>query len=254
MRQDHTLVREDDLHHFVDDRVDAAQRRQIEAWLDEHLHDKQKVAAWRQQRQRLHDSYDGVLNEALPKKLLDLAAPRPPIRTWALAAALAWLSLGALIGFFLRGQTADRIEPGEALAHSAAIAHAIYTPEVRHPVEVGADQEAHLVAWLSKRLDKRVRAPHFSSQGFALVGGRLLPGDDGPVAQFMYQDSSGRRLTLYVRGKPEEKTVTAFRFAQEGKVSVFYWIDGSLAYALSGELPRAQLLSLSETVYRELNP
>jgi len=70
----------------------------------------------------------------------------------------------------------------------------------------------------------------------------------------MYQDSSGHRLTLYVRDKLEDKTGTAFRFAQEGKVSVFYWIDGALAYALSGEMPREQLLSLAETAYRDLNP
>lgn len=70
----------------------------------------------------------------------------------------------------------------------------------------------------------------------------------------MYQDSGGRRLTLYVRDKLENKAVTAFRFAQEGKVSVFYWIDGTLAYALSAELPRQELLSLAEVAYRELNP
>ena len=223
-------------------------------WLEEHPQEQQQADAWRQQRQLLHAKFDGVLSEPVPGRLAELAVARPRIKTWALAAGLAWLSLGVLIGYFLRGPSVSRIEPGEMLAHRAAIAHAIYTPEVRHPVEVGADQEAHLVAWLSKRLDKRVRAPHFNSQGYTLVGGRLLPGDDGPVAQFMYQDSSGKRLTLYVRGTPEEKTVTAFRFAQEGKVSVFYWIDGSLAYALSGEMPREQLLALSETVYRELNP
>jgi anti-sigma factor RsiW len=254
MRQETAPVSTDDLHHLVDGRVDDAERRRIEAWLDEHPQEQQQADAWRQQRQLLHDNFDDVLSEPMPSRLAELAAARPRIKTWALAAGFAWLSLGVLIGYFLRGPAVSRIDPGEMLAHRAAIAHAIYTPEVRHPVEVGADQEAHLVAWLSKRLDKRVRAPHFSSQGYTLVGGRLLPGDDGPVAQFMYQDSSGKRLTLYVRGTPEEKTVTAFRFAQEGKVSVFYWIDGSLAYALSGEMPREQLLALSETVYRELNP
>lgn len=254
MRQDTAKVITDDLHRFVDGHVDAAEQERIQAWLEDHPQEKQKTAAWQQQRQLLHAAFDGVLEEAVPRRLYDLAAPRSRVRTWAIAAAFAWLSLGVLIGYFMHGQTATRIEPGEALAHRAAIAHAVYTPEVRHPVEVGADQETHLVAWLSKRLDKRVRAPHFNTQGFALVGGRLLPGDDGPVAQFMYQDNSGKRLTLYVRGSPEEKSVTAFRFAQEGKVSVFYWIDGSLAYALSGELPREQMLGLSEAVYRELNP
>ena len=69
----------------------------------------------------------------------------------------------------------------------------------------------------------------------------------------MYQDKQGRRLTLYVRSDPDEKRETAFRFAQEGKVGVFYWLDGRLAYALSGELPREQLLKVSEIAYQQLN-
>jgi len=254
MRNETVQVSTDELQHFVDGRVDDAGRRRIEIWLHEHPQEKQKAEAWRRQRQLLHDSFDDVLSEPVPSRLAELASARPRIKTWALAAGLAWLSVGVLIGYFMRGPTVATVEPGEILARRAAIAHAIYTPEVRHPVEVGAEQEAHLVSWLSKRLEQRVRAPHFNSQGYNLIGGRLLPGDDGPVAQFMYQDGSGKRLTLYVRGTPEETTVTAFRFAQEDKVSVFYWIDGSLAYALSGEIPRERLLALSEAVYHELNP
>ena len=55
-----------------------------------------------------------------------------------------------------------------------------------HPVEVGADDEQHLVNWLSKRLGVKVRAPKLDDAGMSLVGGRLLPGENGPVAQFMY--------------------------------------------------------------------
>src|SRR6185312_11907936 len=83
------------------------------------------------------------------------------------------------------------------IARRAAIAHATYSPEVRHPVEVGADDEQHLVNWLSKRLGVKVRAPKLEEAGMSLVGGRLLPGESGPVALFMYQSQNGRRLTLY---------------------------------------------------------
>jgi anti-sigma factor RsiW len=95
--------------------------------------------------------------------------------------------------------------------------------------------------------------PHFSAEGFDLVGGRLLPGEQGPVAQFMYQDAQGRRLTLYVRTDAAENRETAFRYTLEGKVSVFYWLDGRLGYALSGELPREQLLRIAEAAYKQLN-
>jgi anti-sigma factor RsiW len=66
------------------------------------------------------------------------------------------------------------------------------------------------------------------------------------------QDGNGRRLTLYVRTDPENRD-TAFRYAQEGKVGVFYWLDHKVGYALSGELPRDELLSIAETAYAQLN-
>ena len=118
----------------------------------------------------------------------------------------------------------------------------------------GAREEAHLVSWLSKRLGAPLRAPHLSDAGYELVGGRLLPGEAGPAAQFMYQDTRGNRLTLYVRTTADGNHETAFRYAQESKVGVFYWVDGPFGYALSGELERPQLLRVAESVYRALNP
>ena len=141
-----------------------------------------------------------------------------------------------------------------ALPRQAAIAHAVYTPEVKHPVEVGADQQQHLVAWLSKRLGKQLRPPQLAKQGYELVGGRLLPGDSGPVAQFMYTDASGQRLTLYVSSGQKQNRDTGFRFAQEGNVGVFYWIDGSFGYALSAAVGKNELSQIANAVYEQLLP
>lgn len=243
---------EGDFHAYVDGRLEAARRGEIELWLAKHADDAERVNAWRRHKEALQASFDAALEEQVPDRLLRAARPRYSRRLWGIAAAVAWLSIGSVIGFVLHG-AATPPASSPTLARSAAIAHVVYSPEVRHPVEVGADQEAHLVQWLSKRLGTPVKVPHFSAEGFDLVGGRLLPGDQGPVAQFMYQDVQGRRLTLYVRTDAGENRETAFRYALEGKVSVFYWLDGRLGYALSGELPREQLLSVSEAAYRQLN-
>ena len=136
----------------------------------------------------------------------------------------------------------------------AARAHLVYSPEVRHPVEVEAKDKDHLVAWLSKRLGMKLRVPILANEGFELLGGRLLPGNDGPVAQFMYQEASGKRLTLYVTRPHKGENVTAFRFAQEGPVSVFYWIDRECGYALSGEVDKPTLARVAGTVYKQLEP
>jgi anti-sigma factor RsiW len=171
----------------------------------------------------------------------------------ALGAALgvlATLELGATRpgASFLANESA-------VMARRAAIAHATYSPEVRHPVEVGAADEAHLVAWLSKRLGVQVRAPKLDDVGMSLVGGRLLPGETGPVAQFMYQSPNGRRLTLYVRQEHSTNSETAFRYAREHDVGVFYWIDRDRGYAIaSGDLNRDELLKVADLVYKQLEP
>jgi anti-sigma factor RsiW len=67
----------------------------------------------------------------------------------------------------------------------------------------------------------------------------------------MYADASGARLTLYV-SNDQAGGDTAFRFAQEGPVSVFYWVDGKLGYALSGQVARPELSRVTEAVYAQL--
>jgi len=190
------------------------------------------------------------------------------VPAWRRMAAMVAVAVGAGLiggaaGWTLRGAGADSgaslaaSGPSQSLAalpRQAAIAHAVYTPEVKHPVEVGADQQQHLVAWLSKRLGKPLRAPQLAKQGYELVGGRLLPGDNGPVAQFMYADASGQRMTLYVSSGQKQNRDTGFRFAQEGNVGVFYWIDGSFGYALSAAVGKKELSQIATAVYEQLQP
>jgi anti-sigma factor RsiW len=224
----------------------------VETYLADHPDDAARVAASREQIVALHREYDPVLDEPLPR----LERPQrygmgAPLRY---AAVVAWFALGGVIGWQLHAYTADQRAEATSWPRRAAIAHVVYSPEVRHPVEVGADQEAHLVTWLSKRLGAPLKVPHLGELGYSLVGGRLLPGDRGPVAQFMYQDGKGQRLTLYVRVNLDDSRETAFRFAQEQRVGVFYWLDRKLGYALSGEVERSELLRIATAVYRQLNP
>lgn len=246
-------VTDAELHAHVDGVLTPARNAEVEAYLAEHPEDAARVAAYREQLVVLHREYDSALNEPLPSRLATARGRqwRPALRYAALAAAFV---LGLGVGWQLHSLRADQRSDLVAWPGRAAVAHVVYSPEVRHPVEVGADQEAHLVAWLSKRLGSQLKVPHLAKEGYALVGGRLLPGDRGPVAQFMYQDGRGQRLTLYIRNNPDPTRETAFQFAQERGVSVFYWLDRRLGYALSGEIEKAELLRVATAVHRQLNP
>ena len=226
---------------------------EVEAHLAEHPDDATRVAAYRDQISALRREYDYVLSEPLPAPLR-VGFSKAPLPLLRYAGVIAGFALGVAAGWILNEYTTERQAEASTWARRAAIAHVVYSPEVRHPVEVGADQEAHLVAWLSKRLGTPLKVPNLGGLGYTLVGGRLLPGDRGPVAQFMYQDGKGLRLTLYVRLNPDDSRETAFRFAQERGVGVFYWLDRKLGYALSGEVEKSELLRVATAVYRQLNP
>jgi len=246
-----TQIQELDLQAYVDGVAEQARRAEVEAYLAERPEEAARIRAYRAQDAALRTLFDPVLDEPIPAALLARPTPR---RSRMVALAASVLFAGVAIGWIARGTIEPLPQAGSSLARSAAIAHVVYAPEVRHPVEVGADQEDHLVKWLSKRLGTELRSPRLSTLGYELVGGRLLSGPQGPVAHFMYQDAKGQRLTLYVSANKGEGHDTAFRFSQEDKVSVFYWIDRDYGYALSGEIKREALLSLATAVYQQLVP
>ncbi|MBI3775173.1 MAG: anti-sigma factor [Gammaproteobacteria bacterium] len=247
-------ISENELHAYADNLLDPARRSEVEHYLEHHPEAAAMIRHLQQLDQSLHNLFDPVLAEPIPASI-----QFPPIRRHygrRAAAAMAWVALGAVLGWSLNHR--DAAEPANMLetqlVKPAAFAHVIYSAEVLHPVEVKADQEQHLVQWLSKRLSTPINAPNLAEGGYRLVGGRLLPSTDRMAAQFMYEDSSGRRVTLYLRRGAWDNKLTAFRYSRDANVGVFYWIDGELGYALSGELDKAELLKLAVIVHPQLNP
>jgi anti-sigma factor RsiW len=253
-------ITESDLQAYADRRLEPSRRAAAEAWLAARPDDAERLADYHRLSDALRGAYDPVLEEPVPERLHQALAQGPRLKRYA--ALAGWLVLGIAIGLVAGWQLHESqprapqaADVGAMMAHRAAIAHATYSPEVRHPVEVGADQEAHLVAWLSKRLGAPLRAPKLEAVGYSLVGGRLLPGESGPVAHFMYQCNQGTRVTLYVRTEAANNRETAFRYAKEGNVRVFYWIDRKLGYALSSaDVSKDDLFKVANAVYQQLNP
>jgi len=258
---------EAELHAYVDGRLGSARRAEVEAFLAARPDDRERVLDWQAQNLMLRAALGTVHDEPVPLRL----TVRPPspwpwrglaagLAIAAVSAGTAWSVRGALDAEAARIALATPPAQGvadeqrlSALAHRAAVAHVVYSPEVRRPVEVGADQEQALVTWLTKRLGTPVRAPALAAVGYELIGGRLLPGDAGPVAQFMYGSASGQRLTLYL-SRDIAGQDTAFRFTKDGAVNVFFWREAGFGYAISAGADREELLRVSQEVYRQLKP
>ena len=249
------------LQAWIDGRLGSANARTVADALAQDPAAHAQAEALRAQRQTLRAMHLDQLDAPLPPALASAAA-RLQARHERAQAAWRWGGLAAsvLLAFGLgwlgrdwwgagtqaSGPALAQGAPLRQFARAATVAHAVYQPEQRHPVEVPAAQQEHLIQWLSKRLDRPLRVPDLGTAGYTLVGGRLLPGE------------AGARVTLYVgavqpgASDAPDATATAFRFAEESGAAAFYWVDQGFGYALVGNLPRAPLLALATQVYRQL--
>jgi len=261
---------DDRLSAWLDDELSSEERLEMEPWLRDHPEDAARIRLWAADRDALRARLAAAVEEPVPTRLEQLvwnhAPSMAPSRGWLRwAAGFAVFAIGAALGAgaMWRWQSATELAAAtETWERRAVVAHTVYVPEVRHPVEVAvagktADdaraQEEHLARWLTKRLDMPVKLFDLRSEGYELVGGRLLPDVTGPSAQLMYQrsgETSPQRVTVYLR-KPDGATPAAFRYERQGELGMFYWVDGPTGYALIGALPREELLALAEAIYKQ---
>lgn len=254
-------VTEQDLQAFVDGWLVPARQAAVMQYLDAHPEDAARIQDYRLHGEAVRAAMRGSEPAVVPERLV--RATRGAAVTgrngWLVraVAATVLLAVGFGGGWALRGivppsaggPIAQQIVES-TLPRLAVAAHRVYAVEVRHPVEVGAD-EAHLMGWLSKRVGRALRAPDLKRFGFILMGGRLLPAGGGAAAQLMYEDSGGRRVSVYVEAAPTGDKV-AFRFANEGGLGAFYWLDGQSGFALVGPLSRSELLDLAKAAYQQI--
>jgi len=256
------------LHSFVDGRLEPEAMDEIERRLADEPDLAARVRAYREQRALLKARLQTRHDEPVPSRLnvgaiAAAAAARPGRfnRRHLAPAMAASLVLGIGIGTWTAAPrpavepaptaTAEQALIQQAPMAPALIAHRIYTADVRHPVEVAATEEAHLVQWLSKRLGRPITAPDLRPRGYSLIGGRLLPASSGPAAQFMYEDRQGLRLTVYVQSSPTQQE-TSFRVSSLDGVTALYWFDRGWGYAVVAEADRAILLPAARDVYNQL--
>lgn len=245
-------VSEDELHAYVDGQLPEELRAHVERHLSSHSESAADVADWTS----LNEQIKALVAEAdaLPvrvQSILKKPTWLPP--PWAIAAGIALFMLGAVGG----GGAVRFLNSGTAITQLATLSATsqtnflVYASDIRHPIEVGAEQKDHMVAWLSKRLGEKIAAPDITKEGFSLIGGRLVTYSDQPAALIMYENTKGERLTLMI-ARNAENEVTGFQFNDRNNIQTLYWIDGPLGYALSSSIGKDRLQSVAHLLNIEL--
>ena len=252
MSEYNTPVTDGELHVYVDGELPADRREAVEVWLASHPEDAARVASWRAQAEAIRARYGAVINEAVPARLT-LGRIMRKQRSWttiAAAAALIAFVIGGGVGWMVRGASAVAPSELEVFANEAIGAHRLYIGEVRHPIEVKASEQ-HLLPWLSRRVGTMLRAPDLSQFDLKLLGGRLLPGVNSPAALFMYESSSGERVTIYVSRTTEART--SFRYKISDNFGALRWSEAGFGWVVSGPDDKPRLKSIAELMYEQLD-
>lgn len=251
-------ISEDDLHAYVDDRLDRARRHEIEHYLDDQPELSRRVAAYRTQRDVLRSALASRAAEPIPpelnlSRLLEVRL-RQRNPWWRMAAAMILcLGIGGAAGWYLTATPSpSRIELAVSLLQQQAMAsHSVYATDTRHPIEVAASEQDHLAQWLSNRLHRSVTPPDLSAAGYHLLGGRLLATEHGGAsALFVYDDAQGNRLSVLMRPMAPE-----FRAAQadisQGSVNGCTWIAKGMGYAVVAVEPDQTLNEIADQISRQ---
>jgi anti-sigma factor RsiW len=250
---DHEIpVTEDEIHAYVDGELPADRRAAVEAWLASHSDDAARVAAWRAMTDTIRARYGRVADEPVPQRLDIDRLTRKPLR-WAMglaAAALAAFFIGGGIGWFAHGAAAAAANnPVASMRDEAVAAHQLYIREVRHPIEVRANED-HLLPWLSRRLGTTLTAPDLSAFDLKLLGGRLLPGLQGPAALFMYETGSGERVTIYCT--PLNTASTSFQYRDGDKMATVGWVADNYGWVISGPQDKPRLKGVAMAAWQQM--
>lgn len=251
-------ITEDDLHAYVDNQLPVDKIEAVEELIRNDAKVAQQIHDWQEQNKLLSGFYGNKDYSEIPEKL-DINSisqkriGKPSNQFLSLAASVLLILFGGLIGWFA-SDIAQRQTPNTTnFVNSAISAYQVYSVEVLHPVEVGADKRKHLVSWLSKRVNYPLTIPNLQTYGYKLLGGRLLAMQEGnPAAQFMFENKEGKRITMLVSKNPKYLD-QSFHLKKEDKVNAFYWMDNQVAYSITGKIQSKSLRELSTAVYQQLN-
>lgn len=250
------------IHAYVDGQLTPEEAAAIEARLATCPEEAAAAEAYLDQIRRIGEAADALapattdlrtaaLERALARRLAERpgarrAGPRWQVPAWARQAAAAVVLVGA--GWFAHGQYAalDASPPGYVA--EAVGAHRVFAQDLLRPVEFSPEASDVALQWASAKFGHPVVLPALDPLGLDFVGSRLHGTAEGPIAQFIFEDEGGNRLSVIVAPHPPETPAYAFTLASYADTRVGYWSDAALDYAVVAETSMPQIEAIASEI------
>ena len=232
------------LHALIDGELDAGHAREVEA----HLASCAKCsAAARDYREMKKAIAKGGLRYAAPPELrrrIEASLPqtqaptrRALLKGFAMGAAVSAIAASGLFAVILRGDDEQGLQTAFLSAHLRSL-------QANHLTDVVSTDQHTVKPWFNGRIDIAPPVVDLTSQGFALIGGRLDYIDGRPVGSVIY----GRRqhvINLFVAQGAGTEPRAAKMDTVQG-FNIRRWSDRGLDYWAVSDLSKEELASFGE--------
>lgn len=113
-------------------------------------------------------------------------------------------------------------------------------------VQMGATAPAQIAIWASQELGYAVQPPDLSAAGYRLSGARLVPTGGGLGCVFLYDGTTGNRLTVFVRRMRDATMSSPMREVRDAPGYV--WVMDGVGVSLISNQAMTGLHALANTV------
>jgi anti-sigma factor RsiW len=276
---------------YLDGELDAAQRREVEAWLDADPAARRELAALTESARLLRLALDEAAYEPVPDRLIaaargERASPQAdaqilpfrrrlgaqigaPRRWWMglpIAASLFGLVFGGGIAYLGVGRLALDGAAGKQTGLEATTANNLWLDNAagyfklvvsagdNPPIDVPATgNPGEALQKISQNLPQKIQLPNLKPWGLNFRGARLVVAEGRPAAELIYTTDNKAigPLTLIIGSTKQPDLSPTYDRRQD--VNLLYWRHQGRAYALVGQADIGYLWGIANDVAWQLD-